>query len=239
MGAVEVDIRGALVTFDAGSSFHPVQAPARDARCVRASGGRAVVGTKNGAFALTPSGELERVDGPSADAVFGDLASTPAPGSDEDEGSPSDQLDVPTLRANVLGSRPLEVAALHGLPDTPGTVVVVANGALARVDLRDGRVLAVNDRAVSSGTTCQAIRLFDGLGFVCGEDRGRTTVYAFRAPLGAQNRCVAFGRASGRAFRRERGDRDPRRLLGAAHSPWRNVLHRRRCRGSARDHRAR
>ncbi len=178
MGAVEVDIRGGLVTFDAGASFHPVRVPLVTPG-VFEQGGRVVLGTNDGAFALSPSGELERLDGPTADAVFDDLRPVPSPDSEDD--------DVPLTsghpRENVLGGRSLEVVALRGLPDSSTTAVVVANGVLARVDLIDGKILAVDAHAVPPGSDCEAIRLFSGLGFVCGEDRGGTSVYALHVPL--------------------------------------------------------
>lgn len=180
LGAVEVDIRGALVTFDAGLSFHPVRAP-MTVPGVFEQGGRIVLGTTRGAFSLEPSGELERVDGPvDTGTGEGPVRAVPVPDDDTD----SDD-DVGTTRASsgALGPRPLEVAVLHGMPDSAGTAVVVANGALARVDLTDGRVVAIDSHAAPPGTTCKGIPLFAGIGFVCGAGRGGTTIYAFRPPL--------------------------------------------------------
>jgi hypothetical protein len=175
LGALEVDIRGALVTFDAGLGFHPVRAP-MTVPGVFEQGGRIVLGTTRGAFALSPSGELERVDGPSSEADIRHQSEDDGDG-DEDDGND------PKPSSGVLGPRPLEVAVLRGMPDSGGTAVVVANGALARIDLTDGRVLAIDPHAAPTGATCKGVRLFGGIGFVCGEHLGATTVYSYRPPL--------------------------------------------------------
>ena len=181
LGAVEVDIRGALVTFDAGSSFHPVSTPMATPG-VFEQGGRVVLGTRQGAFSVEPSGSLLRLDGSSADAAFNDVSGvSESTESTDDEGEGEDEAVV---RTRVLGLRPLEVAALRGLPEYPTTAVVISNGTLARVDVRDGRIVEAAPHAVPAATRCQAIRLGAGIGFACGEYGGRTTLYALRAPLG-------------------------------------------------------
>jgi hypothetical protein len=180
LGAVEVDVRGALVTFDAGLSFHPVRAP-MTVPGVFEQGGKIVLGTTRGAFSLEPSGELERVDGPTSDATD---PNTRARASSEDDSDADDDDSDGKTSAGALGPRPLEAAVLRGMPDAPGTAVVLANGALARVDLNDGRIVAIDAHAAPGGATCKGVRLFRGIGFVCGESRGETTVYAYRPPLG-------------------------------------------------------
>ncbi|HEX3596845.1 MAG TPA: hypothetical protein VHU80_17170 [Polyangiaceae bacterium] len=181
LGAVEVDIRGALVTFDAGLTFHPVRAP-MTVPGVFEQGGRIVLGTTRGAFALEPSGELERVDGPGGDSAITEPSSRGRQSAEDEGDGEDDNADVPKA-AGLLGPRPLEVAVLRGMPDSAGSAVVLANGALARVDLADGRILAVDAHAAPTGATCKSIRLFGGIGFVCGEHLGPTTVYAYRPPL--------------------------------------------------------
>jgi hypothetical protein len=182
LGAVEVDVRGALVTFDAGASFHPVRVP-MTVPGVSEQGGRIILATTRGAYALEPSGDLARADGPAADTGLWDLAGPRAADQSDTEGQPTDDA-ASALHSGILGPRPLEVAVLRGLPDSAGTAVVAANGAIARVALEDGRLLATLEHALPPGATCHAIRLGLGLGLVCGQDRGATTVYALRAPLG-------------------------------------------------------
>ncbi len=182
LGAVEVDVRGALVTFDAGLGFHPVRAP-MTVPGVFEQGGRIVLGTTRGAFSLSPSGELERVDGPNADPGVTEASDHGRRSSDEDGDGDDDTVDAP-VGSGVLGPRPLEVAVLRGMPDTTGSAVVIANGVLARIDLSDGRILSMDAHAAPSGATCKGVRLFGGIGFVCGEHLGATTIYSYRPPLG-------------------------------------------------------
>jgi hypothetical protein len=182
LGAVEVDVRGALVTFDAGLAFHPVHAP-MTVPGVFEQGGRIVLGTTRGAFSLEPSGELERIDGPTSDANPAEYASSRLHPSPDDDGDGDDVTSDAQAHESVFGPRPLEVAVLRGMPDSPSSAVAIANGALARVDLSDGRILAVDAHAAPPSAECKGIRLFDGIGFVCGEHQGTTTIYSYRAPL--------------------------------------------------------
>ena len=88
-------------------------------------------------------------------------------------------------RASPLGKRPLRAAVEDGWPDTETTAVVARGGALGRVSLRDGSVVAVAEDAYPEHrSTCHAVRLgLHGVGFVCGEQDGPTTVYAYEPPL--------------------------------------------------------
>jgi hypothetical protein len=182
LGAVEVDVRGVLVTFDAGASFHPLHGPAATPG-VYEQAGRVVLGTARGGYALAPSGELERIDGPSESAVFGDLGPSFDGLLPEQDDTPLDEPTIP-LEASPLGARPLEVAVLRGFPDTVESAVVVANGTLARVGLRDGRIIASAAHMAPDGTACVGVRLFAGIGFVCGEALGPTRLYSYQPPLG-------------------------------------------------------
>lgn len=180
LGAVEVDVRGIVVTFDAGLGWHALRTPLSTPG-VKEEDGHIVLGTARGAFVLLPSGELARTDGSSTDAVFGDIAAPS--GADLDE--PTERLPepAPTYRAGLLGARPLELAVLRGYPSGRDEAVVAANGALVRVSLADGSVLAASEQAYPAGGACQGVQLGTGTGFVCGEDRGKTRVYSYEAPL--------------------------------------------------------
>jgi hypothetical protein len=182
LGAVEVDVRGVLVTFDAGASWHRLDVPSV-APGVYEQDGRVVLGTAQGTFALAPSGELERIDGPAPDAASADVDAVEGVVMDDED-------DVPleggrrSVRPGALGGSPLELAVLRGWPDSEGSAVVAAGGLVARVSLSDGRVLARSERAFPPGASCEAVRLGKGIGFVCGEDHGPTTVFSLREPLG-------------------------------------------------------
>lgn len=175
VGAVETDLRGVLVTFDAGASYHPLGVPTT-VPGVLEQGGHVVVSTSRGNFALGANGELERTEG-SESGAFGGLETAPP----EDEVS-ADEF-TPPERPGMLGGRPLEVAVLRGYPDGPSSAVVLANGTLARVSLEDGQILASSEHAVPEGATCTAVAFGPGIGFVCGEAHGRTRIYSFTPPL--------------------------------------------------------
>ena len=78
--------------------------------------GRVILGTTRGALSLDPSGELNTVTG-SSEAAFGDFGGNPG----ATEGTDDDSTTTPSPRAGVrlLGARPLEVAALRGIPESP------------------------------------------------------------------------------------------------------------------------
>lgn len=180
LGAVEVDVRGVMVTFDAGLDWHALRVPITPPG-VSERDGRIVLGTARGSYALLPSGELARVDNASSDAVFGEMAA--AAGAELDDVGPEPAGAESPFRVGALGARPLEVAVLRGYPLGGDQAVVAANGALARVSLGDGSIVAIAEHAYPSGDACQGVRLGDGIGFVCGEDRGRTRIYAYEPPL--------------------------------------------------------
>lgn len=179
VGAVETDVRGVLVTFDAGASWHSVPVP-MTSPAVLEQGGRIVLGTTRGLFALEPSGELERVDAPGTDS-FREFLRPFNPSSPEGAAPLDEPAPPPSL--GPLSARALERAVLRGIADSADTALVVENGVLARVALADGKVVATSARAVADGAACTGVRLFSGVGFVCGRERGPTAVYAYRPPL--------------------------------------------------------
>ena len=178
VGAVEADVRGVLVSFDAGAIWHPVPVTTTNPGVLE-QGGRIVLATTRGLFALEPSGELERVDAPGTDSfreLLRPFSAYP------DNGPPDDERRAPQS-LGPLQARALERAVLRGIADSGDTALVVENGILARVSLADGKVLATTPRAVPDGASCTGVRLFSGIGFVCGREHGPTTIHAFRPPL--------------------------------------------------------
>ena len=178
LGAIDVPLRGVLASFDAGASFHPLGSWALGARLER---DEIVVTTTEGQFALGPDGRLrQRESGATSDNLFEGAGRTaPAPSWTAAEDRPEPATPPP----GPLGKRPLYTAALHGWPDTPGSALVAAGGALARVRISDGKLVDVAEHAMPDGGSCHAVALGSGIGFVCGEERGRTGVYAFVQPL--------------------------------------------------------
>ncbi len=165
-GAVELPVQGVLVSFDAGSSWHALE---RDVASVAVNGRSIELGRANGAELLDSDGKRR-----------------PLTGADK----PSRVARVPArvAREGALGRSPLRTAVLRGVPDGEHAALVVSRGVLARVSLDDGRILASATRAVPENRECSGIRLGKGFGFVCGETRGKTEIYAYEAPLGVRLR---------------------------------------------------
>jgi hypothetical protein len=181
MGAVEVPFRGVLVTFDAGASWRPLGFS--QTYGVNLENEQIVVNSSLGRYVIDPDGSLrKRAAGSEEDATFADagrrLVSTPTASAPI---VPPDPPRGPPL--GPFGKFPLREAILHGFPDSRRTAVVAKDGALGRVRLSDGKLLDVDTKAFSGGGACQPILVGRGFGFVCGQERGRTDVYAFRPPL--------------------------------------------------------
>ncbi|WP_437329738.1 hypothetical protein [Sorangium sp. So ce381] len=159
---VEADLRGLLVTFDAGATWREVEIDARPTS-VAVVGGDPAVMTASGLYAVDARGGV----------TYRAL-------------EVSDDVHEPPARAQgPLGRRPLRAAVEDGWPDSSTTAVVARGGALARVSLRDGAVIDVApDAYPEREAACHAIRAGASFGFVCGEREGPTTLYAFQPPLG-------------------------------------------------------
>src|SRR5690606_24647425 len=198
-GAVELPVRGLLVTFDAGASWHELDLASTS---VTAGEGRLLVTTPERAYVVDPDGGVH-----------------PLPtGSEITDAGPAPVARV--RREGPLGPLPLALAVLRGYPDSADTAVVAARGALARVRLGDGRVVSVRERVLPPTAECSGVPLGRGFGFVCAEPRGRTEIYAFERPLGL--RLVhafdgpRFVSASGNSGLVVRGPCGKRKAAGAA-----------------------
>ncbi len=110
----------------------------------------------------------------------------PASPSRPDESSsktqPEEKEDVV---AKIFGKRPLATAIEDGWPLTDGTAVIARDGALARVRLSDGALTeVVRDAFPLKPARCHPVSLtrptkVGAFGFVCGEPRGTTVIYAY------------------------------------------------------------
>lgn len=180
-GAVQVPYRGVLATFDAGASWHPVTS--QTTYGVGLDHGRISVRLSSGTYVLDAAGVLRKHEsGSQRESMFrgAGQGSSEVSWVDADDAS----AEPPTPPSpGPLGRRPLELAVLHGFPDTDKSAIVAANGAVGRVRLSDGELLDVHEDAFARGSTCDAIRLGRSSGFVCGQERGNTIVYAYRPPL--------------------------------------------------------
>lgn len=162
---IDTDLRGPLATFDAGSTWRPVGIRER-ITAIPAIGGDPTILVQGGQYRI--------------DARGGVTFRAEAPRS----GEPEDSELSPGRPPGPFGRRPLRAAVEDGWPDGSNTAVVARGGALARVSLTDGAVLAMAEQAFPERqASCHAMRLGAGFGFVCGEREGATSIYAFEPPL--------------------------------------------------------
>ena len=180
-GAVSVPYRGVLATFDAGTTWHPVTA--ERSYGMKLDHGQIEMRLASGSYVLDASGVLRKHELGSSDSVFRGAARDPSYVSwvDADQSGPEPPATPPP---GPLGRRPLDLAVLRGFPDSSTSAVVAADGALGRVRLSDGKLLDAEEHALPRGATCDGIPLGSSFGFVCGQHQGKTTVYAFKPPLG-------------------------------------------------------
>ncbi len=179
VGAVEVPFQGILATFDAGASWRSV--PIFPSYGVSLDKGKLLLKTSKGTLQLLSDGTLAIDQAARSDSMFADAV----PGGLQ-LASKKKEDDPPAISPSPLGRRPLHTAVLRGIPDTKGTAMVLYEGALGRVRLRDGAVVDVKKDALSDATTCQGVPLGSGIGFVCGQERGRTSIYTANRELKLQ-----------------------------------------------------
>jgi len=188
--AAVTDLRGVVATYDAGATWRALELP-MDPRQVLVSGDSlAVGGIENGKvetwFEIRGDGTVARLSSPPREAK-GKLvpptappASRPATGV---EGSHDEY--VQDTHTRIFGKRPLAAAIEDGWPLTDGTAVVARDGALGRVRLSDGALVEVAQGAFAlESARCHPLSLtrpgaVGAFGFVCGEPRGATVIYAY------------------------------------------------------------
>lgn len=158
-GAVQVPLRGLLLSFDAGASWRALSLPVTS---FEPAGDSLSLATSNGDYLLGPRGVLSRV-------------------ADRDEAKVAEAARAELARA--VAARPavergptslLQSAALSGFPDGRGGALLASGGSLLRVALGTGRVLERREHAYVGGVECQAVRLGGGVGFICGQGQELT-----------------------------------------------------------------
>lgn len=108
--------------------------------------------------------------------------------------------DKEDLAAKMFGPRPLAAAIEDGWPLTDGTAVVARDGALARIRLSDGALTElVRDAFPLKPARCHPVSLtrpsaIGAFGFVCGEPRGATVIYAYEPLQGRLTELKRFDR---------------------------------------------
>lgn len=166
---VDTDLRGPLVTFDAGTTWKALDLPERP-NIITAVTGDPMLFVKGGRYVIDAAGAMRFY--PEAPRK---------PGTDKDK----DGDDVKAGRPpGPLGKKPLRAAIEDGFPEAGRSAIVARGGALARVSLRDGSVTrVVEDAYKDRNAACHAVRVGKGWGFVCGERDGATSVLAFEPPF--------------------------------------------------------
>jgi hypothetical protein len=172
------DLRGVLVTLDAGATWRPVALPFEPTDVGAARGAFSVEGLDVGRKAV--AGQI---------ALDGESSWLAGPGAAPAEKAAERADPV----ARIFGARPLIAALEDGWPLADGTALVARDGALGRVRLSDGELVeAVAGAFPQTPARCHPFSLGRGahgaaFGFACGEPHGATVVYAWD---GAQSRLV-------------------------------------------------
>lgn len=165
---VDTELRGPLATFDAGASWWPLGLGERvDAAAT--IDGDPVLFVGAGYYRLDESGHLQLV------------RSAPDARDDEEAEEPS----PPAHRRGMgLGEHPLRTVIAHGVVVADDTAVVLHDGSLMRVRLPDGIVTRTQPEVLADdGAECQPVRVAEGDGWVCGVERGPTSILAFVPPF--------------------------------------------------------
>ncbi|AKU96296.1 hypothetical protein AKJ09_02960 [Labilithrix luteola] len=202
------DLRGVLATFDAGASWRSVELPI-DARNVYASGENlAIGGIENGRdawYELRADGSLARLGQAPREAKGKTYVTRSSKGDTSNQtsraSSSREETYVPdseSTAVRIFGKRPLAAAVEDGWPLTDGTAIVARDGALGRIRLSDGAFVEVVPSAFPlKPARCHPISLTrpnapGAFGFVCGEPRGATVLYAYDPRAGRLTELKRF-----------------------------------------------
>ncbi len=123
-----------------------------------------------------------------------------APIEDAEARANGDTHDAEPAFVRIFGKRPILAAIEDGWPLTDGTAVVARDGALGRVRLTDGAILEMAAGAFPlKPARCHPVSLgrpnaVGAFGFVCGEPRGATVIYAYEPLRGRLAEIKRFDR---------------------------------------------
>ena len=198
--AAVADLRGAVATFDAGATWKTLDLPI-EPKAVFADRDALDIGGFDAAktevwFEIRSDGSIARLGAPPKNLDV-HLTPTPSPTvrpafmpkAPPTAEVKNESLDAPSAKEDfdvkTFGKRPLGAAIEDGWPLTDGTAVVARDGALARIRLSDGALVeVVHDAFPLKPARCHPITLtrptaLGAFGFVCGEPRGATVLYAY------------------------------------------------------------
>ncbi len=188
--AAIADLRGLVMTRDAGASWQTIAVPLVPSEVQASESGFVVFGRSaagaEGALDVDLDGHVTPASSV-AEAkarVPGALASTDAA-----------QILATLASVGPFGARPLAAAIEDGWPLADGSALVLRSGRFARIGLERGDILETFPAAVAEGARCHPLGLGgDALGFVCGLENADTWLYTFD---GARRSLRPFGHFSG------------------------------------------
>ena len=169
-GALSVPLRGALVSFDAGVSWHPLGLTPSS---IEAQDGALRLTSPEGVLDLDSTGTFTRRDQPSGVVPENPVAQALRGGA---------RASDPRAREH-LGSDALKLAVLRGFRAADGSLLVANAGQLQRISASDGKLLESDEHAYPGGGECNALNYGSNGGFVCNEGPNQTALYAFEPPL--------------------------------------------------------
>ena len=159
VGAVQTDLRGLLVSFDAGVSWHPAGS---DIHSFTTHGDHFRVRTKSGSFRLERSGRKY--------ALEPRVANADSRVADASSGSRG-------------GERPLAAAVERGIALSDDRAWVELGGDLVEVDTRRGEIRRKRRAAFPEGMSCHGLALQNSPGFLCETAGGPTLLLEARSWL--------------------------------------------------------
>jgi hypothetical protein len=179
------DLRGVVATFDAGATWKPLALPI-EPRDILTVGETVAVGGPDASrvtawFEVRGDGQVAKLSAPPKPVLL--------------ERSPP--IDAAT---KSFGKRPLLASIEDGWPLSDGTAVVARDGSLARIRTADGAIVDLAAEAFPlKPARCHPIALGrardpGAFGFVCGEPRGRTAIYAYDVAHGKMVELRHFAR---------------------------------------------
>ncbi|HEY3669129.1 MAG TPA: hypothetical protein VGL19_24190, partial [Polyangiaceae bacterium] len=173
-GAVQVPLRGTLVSFDAGGSWRPLGSAGNN---VSVDGGELRLSGADGTQNLDRNGTFSRREEPSA--ALGTHENEVARALRAASSGHEDYL----VNRELSGQRALKLAVLRGFRDADGSLVVANSGTLSRVRASDGKLLESDEHAYAGGGECNALAYGKGFAFACDDSARQTTLFAFVPPF--------------------------------------------------------
>ncbi|HYQ26310.1 MAG TPA: hypothetical protein VER04_03800, partial [Polyangiaceae bacterium] len=170
-GALSVPLRGSLVSFDAGVSWHPLGISPTSTEVQ--DGALRLTGPE-GVLDLDGTGTFTRRDQPNAPPRENAVAQA-LRGANSGQGEPHAR--------ERLGRGALKLAVLRGFRGSDGSLLLANSGQLLRLRATDGKLLESDDHAYSGGGECTALDYGPSAGFVCNDGPNQTALYAFEPPF--------------------------------------------------------